>query len=58
MGPLNALEFEDAEEYLLKFTQSSFRQKMQRGDFKTLTPCADEDGIIRVGGPVDLSLLS
>ena len=58
MGPLNALEIEDAEEYWLKFAQYGLPQKMQRGDFKTLTPYADENGIIRVVGRVDPSLLS
>ena len=58
MGPLNASNVEDAEEYWLKFAQSGLSQKMQRGDFKTLTPYADENGIIRVGGRVDPCLLS
>ena len=58
VGPLNASDIEDAEEYWLKFAQSGLSQKMQRGDFKTLTPYADENGIIRVGGRVDPSLLS
>ncbi|XP_068692626.1 uncharacterized protein [Montipora foliosa] len=58
VGPLNALEIEDAEEYWLKFAQSDLPKKMQRGDFKTLTAYADENGIIRVGGRVDPSLLS
>ena len=31
---------------------------MERGDFKTLTPYADGNGIIRVGGGVDPSMLS
>ncbi|XP_068671020.1 uncharacterized protein [Montipora foliosa] len=58
VGPLNDLDIEDAEEYWLKFAQSVLPQKMQRGYFKTLTPYADENGIIRVGGRVDPSLLS
>ena len=58
MGPLNSLDTEDAEEYWLKFAQSGLPQKMQRGYVKTLTPYADENGIIRVGGRVDPSLLS
>ena len=58
VGPLKASEVEDAEEYWLRFALSGLRQKMQRGDFKTLTPCADENGIIRVGGRVDPSLSS
>ena len=58
MGALNALDIDDAEEYWLKFAQSGLPQKMQRGNFKTLTPYADENGIIRVGSRVDPSLLS
>ena len=58
VGPLNALDIEDAEEDWLKFARSGLPQKMQRGDFKTLTPYVDENGIIRVGGRVAPSLLS
>ena len=58
MGPLNISDIEDAEEYWLKFAQSGLFQKMHRGDFKTLTPYADQSEVIRVGGQVDPSLLS
>ena len=58
VGPLNAPDIGDAEEFWLKFAQSGLSQKMQREDFKTMTPYVDENGIIRVGGRVDPSLLS
>ena len=42
----------------LSLPRLAYVKKMQRGDFKTFTPYADENGIIRVGGRVDPSLLS
>ena len=57
-GPLTPAEIESAEEYWLKEAQSSLSQRMEKGDFKSLTPFFDEKGIIRVGGRVDPSLLS
>ena len=58
MGPLTAAEIESAEEYWLKVAQSGLTQRLEKGDFKTLTPFVDDRSIIRVGGRVDPSLLS
>ena len=57
-GPLMPREIGEAELYWLKIAQIDLRQKMERGDFKTLTPFTDEKGLIRVGGRVDPCLLS
>ena len=58
MGPLNEEELQVAEEYWLKQAQSGLFQRLKKGDFKTLSQDVDGKGIIRVGGHVDLSLVS
>ena len=57
-GPLMPREIGEVELYWLKIAQIDLRQKMERGDFKMLTPFRDEKGLIRVGGRVDPCLLS
>ena len=57
-GPLTPKEIEEAEMYWLKIGQTGLKLKMEKGDFKTLTPFQDETGLIRVGGRVDHALLS
>jgi len=58
VGPLSAAEIDDAEIYWIRNAQSSLHQRLEKGDFATLTPFLDERSIIRVGGRVDPSLIS
>lgn len=57
-GPLNSCEMRSAEEYWLKVAQTDLVKRMKNGDFKTLTPFFDANGVIRVGGRVDPRLVS
>ena len=43
-GPLSAEEIQDAEEHWTKQAQSSLFERMQKGDFKTLTGPQEEGG--------------
>jgi len=58
LGPLQPQEITQAEEYWVKSAQSSLHQKLEKGDLASLTPFVDENGIIKVGGRVDPSLMS
>ena len=58
VGPLSAEEIQDAEEYWAKKAQTGLSDRLEKGDFKTLSPFIDDKGIIRVGGRVDPNLLS
>lgn len=58
VGPLSTEEIQDAEEYWTKKAQTGLAVKLEKGDFKTLSPFLDDKGIIRVGGRVDPNLLS
>ena len=58
VGPLSAEEIQVSEEYWTKQAQSSLYKRMEKGDFKTLSPFFDGKGIIRVGGRVNPDLLS
>lgn len=55
---LTANEIQHAEEYWTKQAQNNLFERMDKGDFKTLSPFIDEKGIIRVGRRVDPNLLS
>ncbi|PFX25190.1 Retrovirus-related Pol polyprotein from transposon 17.6 [Stylophora pistillata] len=57
-GPPSTEEIQDAKEYWAKKAQTGLSGRMEKGDFKTLSPFTDEKGIIRVGGRLDLNLLS
>ena len=56
--PINAEEIKNAEEYWTKKAQTGLSDRLEKGDFKTLSPFIDDKGIIRVGGRVDPNLLS
>ena len=58
VGPIGAEEIKDAEEYWAKKAQTGLSDRLEKGDFKTLSPFIDDKGIIRVGGRVDPNLLS
>ena len=55
---LAANEIQDAEEYWTRQAQNNLLERMDKGDFKTLSPFIDEKAIIRVGGCVDPNLWS
>lgn len=52
-GPLTPEELQQAEIYWTKEAQTTLHSRLQRGDFKSLSPFTDKDGVIRVGGRVD-----
>ena len=58
VNPLGVEEIQDAEEYWTKQAQSSLFERMEKADFKTLSPFFDGKGIIRVSGHVNPDLLS
>ena len=53
VGSISAVEIKDAEEYWTKKAQTGLKDRLEKGDFKTLSPFIDDKGIIRVGGRVD-----
>ena len=58
VGSISAEEIKDAEEYWTKKAQTGLTDRLEKGDFKTLSPFIDDKGIIRVGGRVDPKMLS
>ena len=57
-GPLSPEELESAEIFWIKEAQKDLRLRMEKGEFKTLSPFSDEKGVIRVGGRVDEAFVS
>ena len=57
-GPLTPEELQQAEIYWIKQAQSTLQSRLERGDFKSLSPFKDENGVIRVGGRVDEAIVS
>lgn len=57
-GPLAPEELQQAEIYWIKQAQSTLHSRLERGDFKSLSPFKDENGVIRVGGRVDEAIVS
>nr|XP_054775091.1 uncharacterized protein LOC129283281 [Lytechinus pictus] len=57
-GNLSTTQLQKAEHFLIKEAQSSLYQRVQNGEFKTLSPFIDNEGIIRVGGRLDKALIS
>lgn len=55
---LTTEELQAAEEYWIKYAQSSLVRRLKKGEFKTLSPFVDDRKIIRVGSRVDPSLVS
>ena len=50
---LTPTELEDAEEYWTKEAQKGLQSRVEKGEFKVLTPFIDRRGVIRVGGRVE-----
>jgi len=57
-GPLAPEELQQAEIYWIKQAESTLHSRQERGDFKSLSPFKDENGVIRVGGRVDEAIVS
>lgn len=55
---LSITELQRAELYLVKEAQIPLHKRLQQGDFKTLSPFIDSEGIIRVGGRLGKSKIS
>ncbi|XP_041463438.1 uncharacterized protein LOC121414350 [Lytechinus variegatus] len=51
-------EIQEGENMLIRGAQTTLKARLDKGEFKTLSPYTDEKGIIRVGGRTDRSLLS
>ena len=56
--PLTPEEFQQAELYLIKQAQTTLHSRLQKEEFKSLSPFEDKDGVIRVGGRVDETVVS
>ena len=52
-GTLTPIEIEKAENFWIKKAQDGLHSRMMKGEFKTLSPYIDKEGIIRVGGRTD-----
>ena len=57
-GSLSVEELKEAELYWIKEAQLELFQTLKAGAFKVLTPFVDSAGILRVGGRVEVSLMS
>ena len=57
-GPLVPEELQQSQIYWIKQAQSTLHSRLERGDFKSLSPFKDENGVIRVGGRVDEAIVS
>lgn len=58
VGPLMTDELKAAELFWIKKAQASLHARHSKGEFNTLSPIKDEQGILRVGGRVDKAILS
>ena len=57
-GSLTPDELQQAETYWIKQAQETLHSRLERGDFKSLSPFKDDKGIIRVGGRVDKAIVT
>lgn len=57
-GSLTPEELQQAELYWINQAQTTLYSRLNRGEFKSLSPFKDENGIIRVGGRVDEAIVS
>ena len=56
--PLTPQELHEAELFWIKEAQRSLKDRMKKGEFKSLSPFQDEDGVIRVGGRVSKAFVT
>ena len=57
-GPLKPEELQKSELFLIKDAQKSLHNRLKKGEFQSLSPFVDENGVIRVGGRADKALVS
>ena len=57
-GPLTPEELQQAEIYGIKQAQTTLYSRLDRGEFKSLSPFKDENGVIRVVGRLDEAIVS
>ena len=57
-GPLLPVELQVAESLWIKEAQKSLHDRLSKGEFQSLSPFQDENGIIRVGGRVSKAVVS
>ena len=57
-GPLDTEELQKAETFWIKNAQEDLKHRLNKGEFKTLSPFVDNGGIIRVGGRIDEAIVS
>lgn len=57
-GPLSPKELKDAETYWLRESQKTLRDCLSKGEFRNLSPYLDPEGVWRVGGRADKTLVS
>ena len=57
-GPLTPEELQQAEIYWINQAQTTLFSRLDRGEFKSLSPFKDENRVIRVGGRVDEAIVS
>ena len=56
--PLIPDELREAEMFWVKEAQKALKGRMEKGDFQSLSPFIDDQGVIRVGGRLDTSVAS
>ena len=57
-GPLTPEELQQPEIYWTNQAQATLHSRLDRGEFKSLSPFRDQNRIIRVGGRVDEAVVS
>ncbi|XP_068717258.1 uncharacterized protein [Montipora capricornis] len=57
-GPLTPTELQQPEIYWTNQAQATLYSRLDSGEFKSLSPFRDQNGIIRVGGRVDEAVVS
>ena len=57
-GPLSPEELKDAETHWLKESQKTLKDRLNKGEFRNLSPYVDQEGVLRAGGRADKALVS
>jgi len=57
-GPLSPQELQQAENHWIKESQKNLSDRLRKGELKKLSSYTDSDGIVRVGGRADKTLVS
>ncbi|KAK3736377.1 hypothetical protein QZH41_006148 [Actinostola sp. cb2023] len=57
-GPLTPQELVEAELFWIKEAQKSLHTRQERGEFQSLSPFVDDNGVLRVGGRIDKAVVS